>query len=242
MTGPETDQAMAHINLPSPPFIHVPGLANLRDAGGYAIEGQPGKVIRRGVLYRSADLTKLEDEGVAVLRPLGITHVFDLRSVTELAKNGNRPPRTWEGAARVFVPVFLDKDYSPEALATRFRDYSDGPKVSRCAAWYTCMPKPLPPMSTAQVGYCGRGTVVTAGNPQGWLAGGVEGRHAGNQGKGANMHGMRCPHRCPRPSSTSHHHHPFRDSRAGFGLAHPHTFTPHTQRFPSCMSLTGTDG
>ncbi|KAH6855326.1 protein-tyrosine phosphatase-like protein [Chaetomium sp. MPI-CAGE-AT-0009] len=119
---------MAHINLPSPPFIHVPGLANLRDAGGYAIEGQPGKVIRRGVLFRSADLTKLEDEGVDVLRPLGITHVFDLRSVTELAKDGNHPPRTWEGAARVFVPVFLDKDYSPEALAMRFRDYSDGPK------------------------------------------------------------------------------------------------------------------
>lgn len=130
MTPPESDRAPALPNLPSPPFIHVPGLANLRDAGGYAIEGKPGKVVRRGVLFRSADLTKLEDEGIAVLRPLGITHVFDLRSQTELERDGHTEARTWEGAARVFVPVFLDKDYSPEALAVRFRNYSDGPEVS----------------------------------------------------------------------------------------------------------------
>jgi hypothetical protein len=132
MAAPEAARAIAHhdLPLPSPPFIHVPGLANLRDAGGYVIEGQPGKAVRRGVLFRSADLTRLEDEGVALLRPLGITHVFDLRSVTELARDGHPPPQTWEGAARVFVPVFLDKDYSPEALAVRFRNYSDGPEVS----------------------------------------------------------------------------------------------------------------
>jgi hypothetical protein len=185
-------------------------------------------VIRRGVLYRSADLTKLEDEGVAILRPLGITHVFDLRSVTELAKNGNHPPRTWEGAARVFVPVFLDKDYSPEALATRFRDYSDGPKVSRSAAWYMCMPKPLPPMTTAQVGYCGRGTAVTAGNPQGWLAGGVEGRHAGNQGKGA-----RDALSTPLPAPIQHipPPPPFPRLPSGFWVGTPpHLHTTHTQR------------
>ncbi|KAK4248695.1 protein-tyrosine phosphatase-like protein [Corynascus novoguineensis] len=123
-----SDRATVPPDLPSPPFLHVPGLANLRDAGGYAIQGKPGKAVRRGVIFRSADLTQLEDEGVAVLRLLGITHVFDLRSVTELEKAGHPPPKTWEGAARVFVPVFLDKDYSPEALALRFRNYSDGPE------------------------------------------------------------------------------------------------------------------
>ncbi|KAH6630096.1 protein-tyrosine phosphatase-like protein [Chaetomium sp. MPI-SDFR-AT-0129] len=128
MTPPESGRAPALPSLPSPPFIHVPGLPNLRDAGGYAIEGKPGKVVRRGVLFRSADLTKLEDEGIAVLRPLGITHVFDLRSQTELERDGHMEAKTWEGAARVFVPVFLNKDYSPEALAVRFRNYSDGPE------------------------------------------------------------------------------------------------------------------
>ncbi|KAL2020475.1 hypothetical protein VTK56DRAFT_8360 [Thermocarpiscus australiensis] len=115
--------------LPSPPFIHIPGLDNLRDAGGYAIASQPGKMIRRGVLFRSADPSNLDDEGVAALRRLGITHVFNLRSVVEEAKSaGERPKaRGWEGVTRVFAPVFLDKDYSPEALALRFRHYSDGP-------------------------------------------------------------------------------------------------------------------
>lgn len=124
-------QAPAQPSLPSPPFIIAPGLANLRDAGGYAIEGMPGKAIRRGVLFRAADLTRLEDEGVATLQRLGITRVFDLRSVVELAKaqGGDDLPKSWEGATRAFVPVFLDKDYSPEALALRFTAYGDGPEV-----------------------------------------------------------------------------------------------------------------
>ncbi|KAL2183544.1 hypothetical protein L209DRAFT_563763 [Thermothelomyces heterothallicus CBS 203.75] len=124
--APDSGRTKVPDGLPSPPFVHVPGLVNLRDAGGYAIQGKPGRAVRRGVIFRSADLRQLEDEGIAALRKLGITHVFDLRSVTELAKAGNQPPETWEGAARVFVPVFLDKDYSPEALALRFRNYSEG--------------------------------------------------------------------------------------------------------------------
>lgn len=132
MAAPALDQAPAQAPLPSPPFILAPGMANLRDAGGYAIESMPGKAIRRGVLFRSADLTQLGDEGVTTLRHLGITHVFDLRSVVELAKaeGGDNLPRSWEGATRAFVPVFLDKDYSPEALALRFTAYGDGPQAS----------------------------------------------------------------------------------------------------------------
>jgi hypothetical protein len=133
MAAPVLDQAApAQAPLPSPPFIVAPGLANLRDAGGYAIEGAPGKAIRRGLLFRSADLTRLEDDGVAALQQLGITHVFDLRSTIELAKieGGDALPQSWEGATRAFVPVFTDKDYSPEALALRFTAYGAGPTVS----------------------------------------------------------------------------------------------------------------
>ncbi|KAK4188988.1 tyrosine phosphatase [Podospora australis] len=112
------------IILPSPPFIHAAGLANLRDAGGYPTS-EKGKAVRRALVYRAADPTHLEDDGVAVLQQLGITHIFDLRSVTELSK-GTELPREWPGARRIFVPVFLDKDYSPEARALRFGHYSTG--------------------------------------------------------------------------------------------------------------------
>ncbi|KAK4177560.1 protein-tyrosine phosphatase-like protein [Triangularia setosa] len=114
-----------NLTLPTPPFIHAPGIENLRDAGGYPVETQSGKAIRKGILFRAADPTHLNDEGVAILQRLGITHIYDLRSLVELA-NGREQPREWEGARRVHTPVFLDTDYSPEALALRFRNYSGG--------------------------------------------------------------------------------------------------------------------
>ncbi|KAK4102813.1 hypothetical protein N658DRAFT_494874 [Parathielavia hyrcaniae] len=116
---------MSPTDLPSPPFIHAPGLVNLRDAGGYAIEGNPGKAVRRGVLFRSADLRDLGDDGISTLKKLGITHVFDLRSLKE---HGTQASEAWEGARRIFAPVFLDEDYSPAAIAERFGQYSDGPE------------------------------------------------------------------------------------------------------------------
>ena len=113
-------------SLPSPPFIPVAGMLNCRDLGGLPVAGQPGKITRHGLVFRSADPSKLTDDGVRTLQGLGITHVYDLRSTVELEKaraaEGWDKPKEWEGAARVFAPVFLDQDYSPGALAIRFRD------------------------------------------------------------------------------------------------------------------------
>lgn len=130
----------------SPPFIAVPGLPNLRDIGGQLVtspspgqrrggapQGQqsPKKMIRRGIIYRSSEPSKLSDEGASILTEnLGITHVFDLRSKVEIDRAHGKTlaadwqPKEWPGSKRVFVPVFLDQDYSPEALAVRFGQYS----------------------------------------------------------------------------------------------------------------------
>lgn len=53
-------------NLPSPPFISVPGLPNFRDAGGYEVISDPPntsaegkrktKMVRRGILFRSSEV------------------------------------------------------------------------------------------------------------------------------------------------------------------------------------------
>jgi len=123
----------AQPSLPSPPFISVPGIQNFRDTGGYPLASDPGKIVRRGVLYRAAEPSQVTPEGVARMSAtgLGIKYVYDLRSVREFEKEGNvRPPTTWEGAERIFAPVFLDEDYSPEAVAMRFRSYASGPEVS----------------------------------------------------------------------------------------------------------------
>ncbi|KAI0105750.1 Tyrosine/serine-protein phosphatase IphP-type [Nemania sp. FL0031] len=127
-------------SLPSPPFISVPGLPNFRDAGGYEVisdmpnapspEGKRKvKMVRRGVLFRSSEPSRLTDDGAVQLsQQLGIKLVYDLRSAVEIARGLDSghgfPLREWEGSERKFVPVFLDQDYSPEALAIRYKNYA----------------------------------------------------------------------------------------------------------------------
>ncbi|KAK1961720.1 tyrosine phosphatase [Colletotrichum sublineola] len=118
----------AQAKLPSPPFHAIPGLPNFRDAGGYPIDAQPGRILRPGVVFRSAEPSRLTDDGVTRLQDLGITHVYDLRSTIELKRlaqaGTNCDVREWLGAQRIFVPVFRDQDYGPEAIALRYRNYS----------------------------------------------------------------------------------------------------------------------
>ncbi|KAK2022672.1 tyrosine phosphatase [Colletotrichum zoysiae] len=118
----------AEVKLPSPPFHTIPGLPNFRDAGGYPIDAQPGRILRPGVVFRSAEPSRLTDDGVTRLQDLGITHVYDLRSTIELKRLAHAGTscdvREWPGAQRVFVPVFRDQDYGPEAIALRYRNYS----------------------------------------------------------------------------------------------------------------------
>ncbi|KAK2017939.1 tyrosine phosphatase [Colletotrichum eremochloae] len=118
----------AQAKLPSPPFHAIPGLPNFRDAGGYPIDAQPGRILRPGVVFRSAEPSRLTDDGVTRLQDLGITHVYDLRSTIELKRlaqaGTNCDVREWPGAQRIFVPVFRDQDYGPEAIALRYRNYS----------------------------------------------------------------------------------------------------------------------
>ncbi|KAK5656548.1 hypothetical protein OQA88_4527 [Cercophora sp. LCS_1] len=118
-------------DLPSPPFITAPGLANLRDTGGYPIGEPATTMVRRGLVYRSAKPLHAGLDGIERLRELGISHVYDLRSIPELINEGALEsaailPAGLDNAQRVFVPVFLDQDYSPAAIASRFTDYGSG--------------------------------------------------------------------------------------------------------------------
>lgn len=133
--------------LPTPPFIDLPGLPNLRDAGGYLLAAAaapdhpdatttttapPRRMVRRGLLFRASEPSRLTDAEAAHLTDrLGIRTVYDLRSQTEIdrdaasaADDSRRQVREWPGAERVFAPVFLREDYSPEAVALRFSSFA----------------------------------------------------------------------------------------------------------------------
>lgn len=138
--------------LPSPPFITVDGIANFRDAGGYAIlpsvtnnsitpspspSSTPQSIrphpnapasIRPHYLYRSADPSRITPSGKTTIQNLGITHLFDLRSAPEIEKQkaSGQPVQTIEGVERRETPAFATQDYSPQAIAGRYRDYASG--------------------------------------------------------------------------------------------------------------------
>lgn len=63
-------------------LIDVPGVRNLRDAGGFA--SADGGRIALGLLYRSASLSELSPDGAARLAALGLRTVVDLRSAEEV--------------------------------------------------------------------------------------------------------------------------------------------------------------
>jgi hypothetical protein len=117
----------------SPPFITVAGIPNFRDLGGYPISSSAKHSIKREIIYRCGEPSKVTKDGITTIQRLGITHVYDLRSNNEIERNqaaGRGGVVQWDGCERVFVPVFTDQDYSPENLAVRFKDYaSDGTEV-----------------------------------------------------------------------------------------------------------------
>nr|POF07211.1 tyrosine-protein phosphatase [Quercus suber] len=112
--------------LPSPPFIEVPGIANFRGLGGHEIGP--------GLVFRSADPSKATKDGLNKMgKDLGIRVVYDLRSSTEIKRDGPE----WAGVAvdkadifepygmkREWVPVFADDDYSPAQIALRYKEYT----------------------------------------------------------------------------------------------------------------------
>lgn len=137
-------------NLPTPPFLHVDGVPNFRDLGGYRCLPLPGAaesngkafVLRRNLLYRCAHPTHLTPTGLDYLTErLNIHAIYDLRSAPEIARLANTvassgktiyplaDPHTGcidalPGLTRHFIPVYQSEDYGPVALARKL-------------AWYT---------------------------------------------------------------------------------------------------------
>jgi protein-tyrosine phosphatase len=70
-------------------FIPVlSGQHNFRDLGG--IPAIDGRLIRRGLLFRSGDLHSITDEDIITLTHLGLAMIIDFRSPREYEKRPNR--------------------------------------------------------------------------------------------------------------------------------------------------------
>lgn len=109
-------------DLPSP-FHYVSGLSNFRSLGSHPIPSLPGHTTTPSLVFRSAEPSRLTPTGTTALQSLRIARVYDLRSLVEIRRHA-ATIREWQGAERIFAPVFLDEDYGPEAIALRYKNYS----------------------------------------------------------------------------------------------------------------------
>jgi protein-tyrosine phosphatase len=83
--------------------LRIATLPNLRDIGG--LPTADGGRVRTGLLFRSTDLSRLDDDGAAALAGLGIRTVFDLRTAGERT---GRPDRLPPGSEHVVLDVLRD--------------------------------------------------------------------------------------------------------------------------------------
>jgi hypothetical protein len=68
----------------------IPTLPNLRDVGGHPTGD--GARVRRNLLFRSTDLSRLDGPGAEMLGRLGLRTVFDLRTAGEREASPDRLP------------------------------------------------------------------------------------------------------------------------------------------------------
>jgi hypothetical protein len=99
----------------------VEGVSNFRDLGGW--QNSNADYILPGRVFRCADLSNITDQGRKTMTELGITKVYDLRSVPEINKNG---VGRVQGIQWIHCPVFKEEDYSPEKMAIRWGYYTSG--------------------------------------------------------------------------------------------------------------------
>jgi len=136
-------------SLPSPPFVDIPGIHNFRGIGGDHVgpglvyrSADPTRATRTGLEKMSKDLGKVGQRipeisvvlMVTEIVTIGIRVVFDLRSEPEIKRDGPEwagvavdDPGIFEkyGIRREWVPVFATKDYGPEQVTLRYKNYTN---------------------------------------------------------------------------------------------------------------------
>ncbi len=95
----------------------VEGAPNLRDLGGY--EAADGRRVKWGRIFRSSNLGRLTDRGLAQIKQLGIQLVCDFRTAAEAAKLPNRFPYS-QAVGYVRLPI-QHGEFEPTAVFDRIK-------------------------------------------------------------------------------------------------------------------------
>lgn len=96
--------------------IPIATLPNLRDIGGYGTAD--GRRVRTGLVFRSADTSRVTDGDAVAFGELGIRTVFDLRTVSERAAAPDRDL----GVREVVLDVIADSEVGVAANLVELTD------------------------------------------------------------------------------------------------------------------------
>ncbi|CAI6244774.1 unnamed protein product [Periconia digitata] len=121
MSQPVASSKSETATLP-PPFHTIPNVPNFRDIGGWRIcppQSTGSFLVRKSLVFRGADPTRIAPSGIAKLLDLGIAKDYDLRSPTQIARLGGE--KGMHGIERVSVPLFEGEDGEDEEVATKRR-------------------------------------------------------------------------------------------------------------------------
>jgi protein-tyrosine phosphatase len=127
-----TENVIAQVPRPTgdtavmaPRIVPLEGVQNFRDIGGYRTSD--GRRVKWGLIYRSAELSRLTPQDLVEITGLNIQSVHDLRSLEERRSE----PTAWTGTQS---PRFIAHDYTMDmaALADLFRNVTT-PELARDA-------------------------------------------------------------------------------------------------------------
>ncbi|QUL38965.1 tyrosine-protein phosphatase [Erythrobacter sp. JK5] len=82
------------------PFRPTEGIHNLRDYGGYAVDG--GGRVKTGQLFRSGHHAEATEADLKTVAELGLAHVIDLRGDSERARHSCRRPAGFSATVLYF--------------------------------------------------------------------------------------------------------------------------------------------
>lgn len=85
-----------------PPINNV---VNFRDVGGYLTTNE--KRVRKGLVYRSGDLSNLQEDGTGTIEELGIKTIVDLRTPGE---QQSKPDVSLTGIDFIPLPIYEDSE------------------------------------------------------------------------------------------------------------------------------------
>lgn len=97
--------------------VKIPMLPNFRDLGGHRT--MDGARVRTQMVYRSVDLSHLDQAGTADLTRLGLRTVYDLRTEAERSAKSDRTP---PGAEHIALDVLADEQGAAPAQVSALLD------------------------------------------------------------------------------------------------------------------------